>query len=203
MYFTNRNAAKRAIRTNIAKSKRVFYDIIKGSKLKHLPVSFMLKLGRMGKFTKYEYPPGITHKAFRTKMRRRLRRMGMLTLIKNKYAVTRKATSHPYIKHIPNKQKVANSPNTIAKAFRLERKPKDVYYLILAQTVSKKRGKLFSVTALRFNTSTREVKKQIIEVDRRDVIIPYTLTEMIQIYGKDFMDTARAQGFRFNQATRK
>ena len=180
VYFTNRQAAKRAIRATVSKNKRVFYDVIKGSKLKDFELQFMFSLGNLGKFTKYEYPSDMRRKSFRTKMRRRLRRMGMLTPAMNKYSVKK---SSPYIKVIQNRQKVANSPNTIAKAFRLERKPKHIYYLIQDKKLSKKKGILFEIDALMVNMKTKAVIEKRVQVYRNDIVIPYLTTEIHEAYG--------------------
>jgi hypothetical protein len=181
VYFVNRNAAIRAIKVSVGKKKRPFYDVLKGSKLKDFKFQFMFRLGHIGDFTKYEYPKDlkIARKSFRTKMRRRLRRMGMLTPIRNKYDVRQPPA---YIKLIHNRQKVANCPNTIARCFRLERKPKHIYYRVLDKKLSKKKGILFEVQANRIDMKTGLIKKQKVQIKRNDIVIPYLLTEVEKMY---------------------
>lgn len=184
VYFTNKNAARRAIRKKVAKKLRAYYEVIKGSKLKDFQDSFLFYLGNLGVFTKYDYPDNLStrqkRKSFRTRLRRRLRRMGMLTPAKNKYSVR---DSPRYIKLIENRQKVAMSPNTQAKAFRLERKSKDIYYLILDKKLSKKRKVLFEVQALQVNMKTKAICTKHVNIYKNDIIIPYLVTEVNKIYG--------------------
>lgn len=198
VFFTNKKAAKRAIRVHVGKKRRPFFDVLKGSKLKDFELSFMFTLGALGKFTKYDYPKELDtiqkRKNFRTIMRRRLRRMGMLTPAMSKYHVRK---SSPYIKLIQNRQWVADSPYTIAKVFRLERKPSHIYYIILSKELSRKKGILFEVDSLRVDVKRNLVDYKKVQIYRNDIIIPYIMTDLIQLYGAHILDIYRKEGLRF------
>jgi len=200
VHFTNRVAAKRAIKANFpSKKKRVFFEIIRGDKLKQFEATRVFCLGRLPKATKYDYPAGVTSheekKNYRTILRRRLRRMGMLTLVRSKFGVEERI---PWTRLIENRQEVARSPYTLAKAFRLERKPKEIYYIIINKHISQKKGALFIVETLQVNIRTQQIRKQTIKVRRKDVIIPYLLTELFKLYGNDkkLLDTCRREGLK-------
>lgn len=186
VYFTNKNAAKRAIRKKVSKKNRSYYEIVRGTKLQDFEFSFIFKLGNWGEFNKYDYPKELStgqgRKSYRTRMRRRLRRMGMLTLAKQKYSVR---DDPKYIKLIKNRQKVAMCKNSLAKAFRLERKPAHYYYMILNKEISRKKGILFEVEAIRVNMKTKEVKNLKVNVFKNDIIIPHLITEVQQLYGSE------------------
>lgn len=205
VFFTSKAAAKRAIEKK-GKKKRPFYEVITGPKLREFEFKYVLRLGRLGDFTKYDYPKELDttqkRKNYRTIMRRRLRRMGMLTPVKNKYNIGTKPIQGRLIK---NRQAVANSPNTIAQAFRIERKGRRLYYIILHKQISKKNGILFEVKALRVDTLRKTLKKVIIKVRNTDILIPYLITEILKIYGNEtiLMDTLRREGVQFDSGTKK
>jgi hypothetical protein len=186
VYFTNKNAAKRAIRKKVSRKNRSYYEIVKGAKLKDFEFSFIFKLGNWGEFNKYDYPQGLStgqkRKSYRTRMRRRLRRMGMLTLVKQKYSVR---DDPMYVKLIKNRQKVAMCKNSLARAFRLERKPGHYYYIIVEKEISRKKGILFEVQALRVNMKSKEIKPMKVNVFKNDIIIPHLITEVQALYGTE------------------
>jgi len=192
-YFLNPKSAKRALKANYPKKKRKFIEVMKGSKVKDFFLIYCMG-NRLGKYTKYEYSPEkMTHqerKSHRTLMRRRLRRMGLLTLVNPKKSVRDKPD---YIKPIINKQKVANSPKSIAKVIRIERKPSRYYYLIHNVKLAKKKKVLWEIEGLRYNATTGEIKKVKVKVYRTDLLIPYLLTDLEDIiYEKIKQEPTRA-----------
>lgn len=182
VYFINKNAAKEALVLHINRNKRSKYQIINGAKLKQYKLTYNISLGVLSKFCKYTYPDncitGQSRKTYRTVMRRRLRRMGMLTLIKPKFKI-REPIKHSRL--IVNKQKVAMSPNSIAKAFRLQRKPAYYYYMLISKKRSKKNGIMFRAKTLRYNSKTGVFKMLYINIQNRDIIIPYLLSQVYSI----------------------
>jgi hypothetical protein len=207
VYFTSKQAAKRAIRENIkSKKDRALYEIVKGSKLKDFDCTYVFKLGKLGEFKKWEYTPELDtkqkRKSYRTLLRRRLRRMGMLTPVKPKYNVDKPLEQ---VRLIKNKQWIADSPNTMAMCFRLERKNKNWHYIIIKKKISKKKGILFEIKALRVDIRTKQLKFCKISIQRKDLIIPYLLTETIQLYGKeqDILDACRGKGISLDYRTQK
>jgi hypothetical protein len=182
VYFVNKNAAKRALQVNVPKrERRKKYSIMKGVTLKKTPMKYRLREGKLALFTKYQYPDQREtlqqRKTYRTIMRRRLRRMNLLTLIKPKRKITDAVTQ---VKFKHNNQKVAKSPRSIARAFWLERKGPDKVYLILKKELTKKRGKLFHIKTIEINFKTQEFRKRWIYTQRNDVIVPMILTEIIK-----------------------
>lgn len=202
VYFVNRTAAKRAIAANFpSKKNRAFYEVIRGDKLKEFEATHVFSLGKLRKFTKYTYPDHVKtiqqRKTFRTVMRRRLRRMGMLTLVKSKSVI---GNDPQIVKLIKNRQQVADSPNTLAKVFRLERKAASKFYVIIKKEISKEKGVLMRVKVIGVDIKTHRIKKEVIRIRRKDVIIPYLLTELLDIYGKGnrLLDLCREEGIRVN-----
>lgn len=184
VYFTNKAAAKRAISQNIKSLKeRAYYEIIQGKKLVDFECTYVLRLGRLGEFTKYNYPEYLEtiqqRKSYRTLMRRRLRRMGMLTDVQNKYRIGEKGKRTQLIH---NTQKVADSPTTRSVGFRLERKNKNVYYIIKDKKISKKKGILFELKAWKLDIKKKTVGLISLKIQRKDVIIPYLITEISKKY---------------------
>lgn len=180
VYFINKTAAKRALNAHIGIRNRAKYSIISANKLKQYTLNYKIKLGRLAKFTKYEYPKIKNtiqkRKTHRTVQRRRLRRMGMLHRVKSKLHIQQGKA--PYGTLVKNFQKVAMSPNTDAKAFRLERKPKNFYYVIIKKTRSKIKGVLFKVEVIRFDSKTGIYKELLINIYNKDVILPHLLSEV-------------------------
>jgi len=200
VYFVNRAAAKRAIAQNVPSFKeRAFYEVIRGKKLKDFEATYVLKLGRLGKSTKYNYNlnyKGLSRKAYRTEVRRRLRRMGMLTNVRSRYKVEEEPG---IVKYKRNKQWVANTPDTWATTFQLERKPKKVYYIILKKWLSLRKGFLFKVKVLRVDVKHKTIKKQVINIKRKDIIIPYLTPEIVKLYGKELVARCTAEGVRLGK----
>lgn len=201
VYFTSKASAKRAIKENVkSRKKQGNYEIIQGKKLKEFSFTFVLKLGKLGEFNKWEYPKELNtqekRKSYRTLLRRRLRRMGMLTPIKPKNTIGQISQ----VRLIKNKQAVADSPNTAALAFRLERKNKNYHYIILSKKISKKKGLLFKIKALKVDMRLKTIKPCGINIQRNDLIIPYLITEIIQLYGKeqDILDACRRKGLKLD-----
>lgn len=199
-YFISKQAAKRAKELNFSKANQKFVEVLKGTKVKSFFLAYAM--GKtLGKDTKYTYPDFLIsrqeRKSFRTLMRRRLRRMGLLTLVKPKRSVKHLPS---YIKPIKNKQKVANSPNSIAKVFQIDRKNPKYYYLILEKSLAKKKGKLFKIKCLRFDKTTAELKKVVIYTLRTDILIPYLITELSHImYERAQKEKGKAKQKIFNQ----
>lgn len=178
VYFINKESAKRAIRVSFPPTKRSRYSIIAGDKLREYTLKYTIKLGKMPKFTKYDFPKDFTKqqkKTRRTIIRRRLRRMGMLIPKKHKIGIKDKVKQ---ARLLVNKQKVADCPTTEAVAFRLERKPKHFYYIILKKKKSQKNKIAFRVKAIRYNSRNGEYKKLFINIYNRDVLIPHLISEV-------------------------
>lgn len=185
VFFISRQAAIRAIKQNIPiKKERIYYEIIKGKKLKDFETTYVLTLGKLGKFTKYQYPENlkIHKKSYRTKLRRRLRRMGMLTLTKQKGNIGDRPA---IVKLIRNTQKVAMNKNTMACSFQLERKKPKYYFIILKKRLSKKKGFLFHIKALLVDIADKKVRKVKVNIYRKDILIPHLLATVNTLYGKD------------------
>lgn len=179
VYFVNKQAAKRAITSNIPRKAQGKYEVMSGKKLKDFSFRYKINLGRLHKFTKYIYediPKGQRRKTYRTVMRRRLRKMGMLTLIKPKNHITRGIKQTRLIK---NKQRIAIAPETWAVSFQLERKPNRYIYLILKKKLSEKKRVLFEIRALRIDMEKAICKKVNIQVYNKDVVRPVLITEII------------------------
>lgn len=177
-YFVSKAAAARAIETNFKKGYRKKVEAMRGDKVKEFFLIYDMSKGLPG-FTKYDYPVACVtnqdRKSHRTLMRRRLRRMGLLTLVKPK----RKINQEPgVIKPIKNKQKVANNKNSAAKVVQLERKPNYYYYLILKTELAKKKGTLWKIKCLKFDKRDGTLKKSTLITLRTDIIIPYLITDL-------------------------
>jgi hypothetical protein len=219
VYFVNKRAAKRAIHLHEPSRRyQSNYEIIRGSKLKEFEATYVLKLGRLGSFTKYPYPKELktrqARKSYRTQMRRRLRRMGMLTNVKNKYGVKDKPG---IIKVKRNRQWVAETPYTTCVCFALESKPHK-HFIIIKKNISQKRGKLFELQVLEideyrykfwkchpdFLGNVRDwcLKKKV-TIKRKDIIIPYLITELIKIYGDSILARARKEKVGFDHPKQK
>lgn len=202
VYFTSKRAAFRAIKTHVLKRTWYKYSVVKGDKLTDYKYTYNLTLGNMGKFCKYNYPPGLEtpqqRKSYRTLLRRRLRRMGMLTLTQSKKTIDKKPGVTKLIK---NTQKVAMSPNTDAGVFQIERKPPNYFYLKLKQMESHKAKVLFEVEVIRFNIKTGEFKELLLQIKKKDIIIPYLKTQLWEKaknskHGKAFLEYCRAKNYR-------
>lgn len=179
VFFVNKRAAKRALIKNVPmlKHRKLHYAIIKGSKLKSTKLEYIW--AKKFVCNKYYYPKDCISdqqkKSYRTLMRRRLRRMGILTLNKPRRRVDAKPM---YVKLIKNTQEVANSPFTISKVFQLERKPQKTFYYIIKKIPTKIRGVLLKVICWRIDLRTSGVKKIKLNVHRNDIIIPLLVTEL-------------------------
>lgn len=191
VYFINKRAAKRAITYNIPVNKRGKYEVHGHQRLKEFQIKYHISLGKLAKFSKYpdinwEMTPQ-QRKNHRTIFRRRLRRMGMLIPKQHKIPIFNSPRQARLLK---NRQKVAMSPGTDARAFRLERKPKHYYYIIITKERSKKKRVMFEVKAYKLNSKTGELKKLLIQIYNRDVIIPHLLSEVITISKQKGYDKA-------------
>lgn len=182
--FVNRNAAKRILEANIPnRNKRRLYSVIKGLKIKEEQIPYIVSYGNyLRKGGKYLYDEDKQtkqeRKSFRTLMRRRLRRMDLLTTNRIKYRYHEKAKK---VKHTKNYQTVAQSPHTDARVFQLDRKPNRYYYIILKKCPSSKRGKLFKIKCIQVNVKTGKWKKVTIQTNRNDIFIPELLNNLKKI----------------------
>lgn len=184
-YFLNKNAAKRAIRDNYPKKSHKYIEVLRGKKVKKFFLTYRMKEGLAG-FTKYDYPlerlTSQQKKTYRTVIRRRLRRMGLLTLVKPKKSIKSKPD---YIKPITNKQKVAQNKNSAAKVIQIERKPKQYYYLVLTKEMARKKKYLFSLECIKFDNNKGTMKKVKLHTRRTDVLIPFLITDLERlVYAK-------------------
>jgi len=206
-YFLNRRAAQIAVEENFRSKKRKYYAVVKGSKLtEEIRNNTQRKIPL---FTKYSYPVDkVTmqeRKTFRTVMRRRLRRMGIYTKVRPRKNI---ATKPDYIKHIPNKQKVANSPNTVAKVIQIQRKNPKYYYLILGKEKSTKKGMLFILNCLRFDNNSGKLKQVMVNVKRTDLLIPYLIYDLEDLIHKKIQQSNNHEyynkfGFKMVESKKK
>lgn len=179
VYFINKESAKRAVRIYFSTNKRHRYTVISGRELKQYKLNYLIKLGKMNRFTKYDFPKDATpqqRKTRRTVIRRRLRRMGMLIPKKHKIGIKDNVKQ---ARLLINTQDVANSPNTDARAFRLERKPKRYYYIIISKEKGHKNGVAFKVEVVRYNSKTGKYKKLLMNIYNKDVLIPHLVSEVL------------------------
>lgn len=174
IYFPNKNTAKRVLRQNIlSHEKRKKYTIYSGEKIRHEDLQYVIGMGnRFVMSGKYPYPnkkmTKQEKKSFRTLLRRRLRRMNLLTNNKAKFRYDEKTRKR--IKHKPNHQKVAKSPTTDAKCFWLERGSRHTWYIVLSKRKSFKVDKLFRIRAIRIQLKTGKWKKVTIYIRTTDII---------------------------------
>lgn len=176
-YFLNRVAAKRAIELNFPKKRKKFFKVIRGDKVKRFFIAY--NMGKGLEYTKYQYGDwDLTkqdRKNHRTVMRRRLRRMGLLTLVDTKINIKRKPK---VIKPINNTQKVSTSPTSIARVFTIQRKNPNYYYIIYTKKLANKKKYLWEIGGLRYNGITGRLKQTVIITRRTDFLTPYLLTDL-------------------------
>lgn len=180
VYFPNRNTAKRLLDVNITnRNIRKMLSVYSGKKIKKEKLKYKIGWGNyFHKGGKYLYKPNMTNqekKSMRTLLRRRLRRMDLFTTNKAKFRYDNKGKK---VKHRKNYQKVAKSPNTDAKVFQLDRKPRYYYYIILKKSFSRKMGKLFKIRAIRVNIKTGVWNKVTIYTQRNDIFFPELLANL-------------------------
>jgi hypothetical protein len=213
VYFINKVAAKRALHKNVPFRKMGKYLIMSGKKLKQYELKYLIRLGPLPKFTKYEYPKPtnqmtrLEKRNFRTIFRRRLRRMGMLIPKKHKINI-KENVKHARLK--VNKQKVANSPYSEARVFQLDRKPKHYYYILLRKTRSKKNKVALECKVVKVNIKTGEFKKILLNIYNSDVITPYLLSELyklLKIKGNEYYQPIKRycnkKGLKVSKAKQK
>ena len=102
--------------------------------------------------------------------------MGMLIPKKHKLFIKEEVKQN---RLLVNRQKVAMSPGTEAVAFRLERKPKNYYYVIISKERAKGNGVAFKVDSIRYNSKTGHYKRVLLNIYNRDVIIPHLYSEVL------------------------
>lgn len=209
VYFINRASAKRAIRENFPAIKRMRYTIISYNKLIKYNLKYQIGLGRLPKFHKYDIAQKNSTpqqlKNARTIIRRRLRRMGMLVPKKHKFFIKDKVA---YRHILENTQKVANSPNTEARAFRLERRGKYVYYILMFKMRTLVKGVMWRVKAIKYNAKTKTWKKVWMGIQNSDVLIPHLISEvwaLAQKQGKyeEFKQYCHANGISLYKKPKK
>jgi len=182
IYFLSKKLAKEGIRRGVKKNLRRYYRPIQGKVIiKHeFPVVF--KKGTWKKVTKYDYPTdrltAQQKKTFRTVMRRRLRRMGILSIVRPKLKITEKPK---IIKEVVNRQKVAKNKNSEAKIFQLQRKPRHIFYFLVRKRLSAASGKLFLLNVIRINLKDGSLMEIELETKRHDLIRPILLSEFKKI----------------------
>lgn len=178
VYFINKVSAQRAVSRTFARRKRSRYVIKSGRQIKEYLLKYKLLLGKMPKFRKYDFPENSTpqqRKTRRTVIRRRLRRMGMLVPKRHKLTIGEPVKQS---RLLVNRQKVADCPNTVARAFRLESKPKRFYYVIINKERSSKNGIMFRIEAVRYDKKKGKYKKVLLNINNKDVIIPHLISEV-------------------------
>lgn len=180
VYFINKRAAERALSLHMGKvTMNSKYQVMRGFQLKQFWMTYTIRLGKLTKFHKYDYESGKTRKNQRTMARRRLRRMGMLTLVKPKIEIREKVK---YSLLIKNKQKVSSTKNTSARAFRLQRKPQKFVYVILKKERSKTKGFLFRMRLIRIDLK-KNCQYDIVNlsIQNIDLITPYLIKEVLEM----------------------
>lgn len=182
VFFPNKRAANRVLTANYPnRNTRRLFSVLNGKELKKHVLNYRIGYGNyLIKGGKYPYPvmemTPQQKKSFRTLLRRRLRRMGLYTTNTVKYEYsTGKAKK---IKAIKNYQRVANNKNSDAKVFRIDRKPRHLYYIILKKCQTSKRGKLFKIRAIRVDIKRGEWKKITIYTNRNDIFFPELLENL-------------------------
>lgn len=184
VYFVNKNAAKRVLKKNVPnRNIRKFYSVYPGKRIKKLKLNYIIGYGNyLHLGGKYPYPDiemtKQEKKSFRTLLRRRLRRMDLLTTNKVKYKYHEKVRK---IKHKKNYQKVAKNKNSAAKVFQIDRKPKYYFYIILEKQLTTKRGKLFKIKTIRADIRTGKSIKVTIFTMRNDIFFPELLSNLNKI----------------------
>lgn len=180
VYFVNKKTAKRSLNKSVKelKIRKHKYQVVSGKELLGTEIPYVFIKSFYS--AKYQYPEDRMtkqqRKTYRTIVRRRLRRMGLLTLVKPKYSVKKVRRDQVRIKE--NTQEVANSPNTVAKVFRLERKPEKYYYIIINKEKTHVKGVLYKIPSYRLNVKTGELKKCTVNMRSTDILIPHLLTDI-------------------------
>lgn len=183
VYFDSKQSAKRVLAANIPKRTIKSFTILKGETIlqEHIPyrVAFGHYLRRGGK---YRYPKESINwqarKSFRTLMRRRLRRMKLLTNVKVKARYDGKFS---FVKYIENTQKVAMNKNSDAKVFQIDDKPKKYFYILIKKSMSEKARRLFKLRCIRIDIKTGSYNTMILHTKRNTLFIPYLLEELKQM----------------------
>lgn len=195
-YFINRRAAEKCIKLNFLRKKdHKYYSVVQGKDINEsIPKDREFK-GII--YFKYDYPVDKMTKqemkTYRTVQRRRLRRMDLLTLVKPRKHFNKKPD---YIKHIKNKQKVAMSPNSVARVIQLQRKSPDYYYLVLEKETTKKKGLLFILNCLKFNKRTGEMKQVTLKIKRTDLLIPFLIWDLENMIHEKIQRGKKASYYR-------
>lgn len=189
VYFLNRKLAKKAIKANITNRKKVkFYKVFKGKQIRSNLFPYALSSGKWGKRLKYTYPSDRIsdkdRKNYRTLLRRRLRRMGLYTIVKPKQGIRQEPQS---IRLIKNTQKISDTKNTLAQVIQIQRKPESIYYLVLKKLKPKRRGVLMrlKVVKLRKVKGVFEYKVMKISILKTDILIPHLLTDLWRLIGNE------------------
>lgn len=164
------------LEAKVPKNEIKFYSIRLGRKINTDRLRYRIT-NSFWRTPKYTKPRGVTLKNHRTKMRRRLRRMGLLTNTPAKVRID--GTTR--FRYIENRQQVANSPGTQAQAFQLDRKPDHIYYLILSKHPNRT---FFTFDCMRLDIKNRTIKRVSIKGRRTDILRPYTLKEIWNLINK-------------------
>lgn len=186
VYFVNKNAAKRVLKSNVGPKAMGRYRILSGRVIRNEHIPYILGYGVFGQIEgKYPLEKKMTaqeKKSLRTMVRRRLRRMGLLSTNKGKFRHNERVKM---VKYKPNNQKVAQNKNSDARVFQLDRKPRRYYYILLRRSLSKKSGKLFRLLCIQVNVKTGAHKKMVIHSKRNDIFIPHLLEELKKLPNTD------------------
>jgi hypothetical protein len=179
VYFVNKNAAKRVLKSNVGPKAMGRFRILSGRVIRNEHIPYVLGFGVFGQVEgKYPLDKKMTpqeKKSLRTMVRRRLRRMGILSTNKAKFRLNERVKM---VKYKPNTQIVAQNKNSDAKVFQLDRKPSRYYYILIRKSLSKKSGKLFRLLCIQVNIKTGAHKKMVIHSKRNDIFIPHLLEEL-------------------------
>lgn len=184
-YFLNKVSATRCVK-DFFPSRNQLFRVVKGRRVKDY-IALQGNRSKIGYFSKYEYPLGTIYseqskKSYRTKFRRRLRRMGLLSNIKQSVRFDREPKEIRYIK---NHQKVAKCKRSAARVFRLEHKPPHFFYILLRKYKSQREDSLFKVSTLRFSAKSGTIKKRKFHIKKKYLLIPYLIWDIENmIYGR-------------------
>lgn len=180
-YFSSRETAKYSLHKAIPSVERKWYKIVSGNYLSKYQPKFYKALRIYP--VKYKYPPHIKtkqqRKTHRTVMRRRLRRMGLHVVGKKEGRIVENIGKSKWIK---NRQKVANSPTTIARVIQVDSKGLNKYFVVRDIVKSKRAGDLCRATCYQFDTYKGTIIKKELRIKNTDVITPYLTLELKKVW---------------------
>lgn len=175
-HFPSVSLAQYALDRVVGKRDRALFKIVSGRYIKRYLPKLYRKIAL--KPLKYQYPGELkSHqekKNFRTMYRRRLRRLDLYTLNNSPWKIRPNTKLKP-IRHVKNKQKVADSPNTTIRVVQLEKYNKFTYLVIL-KILRPKRGKdLCRLKCYKVDIKRGTDKLTKVRVQNKDLITAMTI----------------------------